>query len=82
MPSRAAICAARSRTDGATRKAIRGSAAALPDRTTPPPRGLPNLLRHGPGAVLYVVVDRVVDDYSLVLDALDHEVDQGVPPGG
>ena len=36
----------------------------------------PDLLRHGPGAVLYAVVDQVVDDYSLVLDALDHDVDQ------
>jgi hypothetical protein len=38
---------------------------------------LPNLLRHGPGAVLYAVVDQVVDNYGLVLDALDHDVNQG-----
>jgi magnesium transporter len=36
----------------------------------------PDLLRHGPGAVFYAVLDRVVDDYGFVLDALDHDVDQ------
>jgi magnesium transporter len=34
----------------------------------------PDLLRAGPGAVLYAVVDRVVDDYAPVVAGLDHAV--------
>lgn len=36
----------------------------------------PELLRHGPDAVLYAVVDRVVDDYFPVLDGLQDDIDQ------
>ena len=35
----------------------------------------PELLECGPGAALYAIVDRIVDDYQPVIDALDHEVD-------
>jgi magnesium transporter len=31
----------------------------------------PDLLAHGPSAALYAIVDRVVDDYEAVLEALD-----------
>jgi magnesium transporter len=34
----------------------------------------PDLLRAGPGAVLYAVVDRVVDDYMPVIDGLDQAI--------
>jgi magnesium transporter len=34
----------------------------------------PDLLRYGPGAALYAIVDRVVDDYEPVIDALDAEI--------
>ena len=34
----------------------------------------PELLSHGPAAVLYAVVDQVVDDYAPVLDQLDKDV--------
>jgi magnesium transporter len=34
----------------------------------------PDLLREGPGAVLWAIVDRVVDDYVPVIDGLDHAV--------
>jgi magnesium transporter len=35
----------------------------------------PDLLECGPGAALYAIVDRIVDDYQPVIAALDHEVD-------
>jgi magnesium transporter len=35
----------------------------------------PELLECGPGAALYAIVDRIVDDYQPVIAALDHEVD-------
>jgi magnesium transporter len=34
----------------------------------------PDLLRFGPGAVLYAILDRVVDDYQPVVDGLDQDV--------
>ncbi|MEU6697333.1 magnesium and cobalt transport protein CorA [Pseudonocardia sp. NPDC046786] len=36
----------------------------------------PQLLAHGPMAVLYAVLDRVVDDYAPVLDGLQDDIDQ------
>ncbi|MGH3752438.1 MAG: magnesium/cobalt transporter CorA [Pseudonocardiaceae bacterium] len=36
----------------------------------------PELLRHGPDAVLYAVMDKVVDDYFPVLDGLQNDIDQ------
>jgi magnesium transporter len=36
----------------------------------------PELLRHGPDAVLYAVMDKVVDDYFPVLDGLQNDVDE------
>lgn len=36
----------------------------------------PDLLRHGPHAVLYAVLDQVVDDYGPVLAGLQTDVDQ------
>ena len=36
----------------------------------------PELLRHGPDAVLYAVMDKVVDDYFPVLDGLQLDIDQ------
>ena len=36
----------------------------------------PELLAHGPYAVLWAVVDRVVDDYVPVLDGLQDDIDQ------
>jgi magnesium transporter len=36
----------------------------------------PERLRDGPLAVLYAVVDRVVDDYADVLSGLDHDIDE------
>lgn len=36
----------------------------------------PELLRHGPDAVLYAVVDKVVDDYFPVLDGLQTDIDE------
>ena len=34
----------------------------------------PDLLRFGPGAVLYAIMDRVVDDYQPVINGLDEDV--------
>jgi len=34
----------------------------------------PDLLRFGPGAVLYAVLDRVVDDYQPMIDGLDRDI--------
>jgi magnesium transporter len=34
----------------------------------------PDLLRHGPGAVLYAIVDRIVDDYEPVVHALESDI--------
>ena len=36
----------------------------------------PELLAHGPFAVLYAVLDQVVDDYGPVLDGLQDDIDQ------
>jgi magnesium transporter len=36
----------------------------------------PELLRHGPFAVLYAVLDKVVDDYAPVLDGLQDDIDE------
>jgi magnesium transporter len=36
----------------------------------------PELLRHGPDAVLYAVMDKVVDDYFPVLDGLQNDIDE------
>jgi len=38
--------------------------------------GEPELLRKGPFAVLYTVVDRVVDDYGPVADGLENDIDE------
>jgi len=35
----------------------------------------PDLLRCGPGAALYAIVDQIVDDYQPVVDALDRHVE-------
>jgi magnesium transporter len=34
----------------------------------------PDLLRCGPGAALYAIVDRIVDDYAPVIDSLDRDI--------
>ena len=36
----------------------------------------PELLRHGPGAVLHAIVDRVVDDYLPALAGLGEDIDE------
>lgn len=36
----------------------------------------PDLLEHGPFAVLYAVLDKVVDDYAPVLDGLQDDIDE------
>ncbi len=36
----------------------------------------PELLRHGPGAVLHAIVDRVVDDYAPAIAGLGEDIDQ------
>jgi magnesium transporter len=36
----------------------------------------PELLKHGPGAVLHAIVDRVVDDYSPALEGLGVDIDE------
>jgi magnesium transporter len=36
----------------------------------------PDLLRCGPGAALYAIVDRIVDDYQPVLQVLDHQIEE------
>ncbi len=36
----------------------------------------PELLARGPEAVLYAILDRVVDDYAPVVDGLEHDIDE------
>lgn len=36
----------------------------------------PDLLRHGPPAVVYAIVDRVVDDYFPVLDGIEDDIEE------
>jgi magnesium transporter len=36
----------------------------------------PDLLRHGPAAVVYGIVDHVVDDYSPVLDGIEDDIEE------
>jgi magnesium transporter len=38
--------------------------------------GEPKLLRRGPTAVLYAIMDRVVDDYGPVVEGLQNDVDE------
>jgi magnesium transporter len=38
--------------------------------------GDPNLLRQGPSAVLYAIMDRVVDDYAPVAEGLQTDIDE------
>jgi magnesium transporter len=38
--------------------------------------GRPDLLRFGAGAVLYAVVDRIVDDYEPVMQAVENDIQQ------
>ena len=38
--------------------------------------GQPELLRRGPTAVLYTIMDRVVDDYGPVLEGLQNDIDE------
>lgn len=38
-------------------------------------RGRPDLLRHGPSAVVYAVMDQVVDDYAPIVDELSADID-------
>jgi len=36
----------------------------------------PDLISHGPGAVLYAILDRVVDDYEPVVEGVDADIQQ------
>jgi magnesium transporter len=36
----------------------------------------PERLRHGPGAILHAILDRVVDDYAPALHGLEHDIDE------
>ena len=36
----------------------------------------PDLLRHGPGAALYGIVDAVVDDYELAAEGVDYDIQE------
>ncbi len=36
----------------------------------------PSLLRQGPGAVLYAVIDHIVDEYQLAMDDIEQVIDQ------
>jgi magnesium transporter len=36
----------------------------------------PDLLAHGPGAVLYAIMDKVVDDYAPVADGLERDIEE------
>lgn len=38
--------------------------------------GEPDLLDRGPDAILYAILDRVVDDYGPVIAGLEHDIDQ------
>ncbi|WP_309073155.1 magnesium/cobalt transporter CorA [Paenarthrobacter sp.] len=38
--------------------------------------GRPDLLRHGPEAVLYALLDQVVDDYAPVVAGLENDIDE------
>jgi magnesium transporter len=38
--------------------------------------GEPNLLRRGPSAVLYAIMDRIVEDYVPVVEGLENDIDE------
>jgi magnesium transporter len=38
--------------------------------------GEPDLLRKGPFAILYIIMDRIVDDYGPVADGLENDIDE------
>ena len=37
---------------------------------------MPELPRRGPEAILYAVMDRVVDDYAPVVESLERDIDE------
>ncbi len=52
-----------------------GEASSL-DRVRKDLESVPNLLRRGPVAILYAIMDHVVDDYTPVLEGLANDVDE------
>ena len=47
-----------------------------PGRSSQQARGEPGLLRLGPEAILYAIMDRVVDGYAPVVDGLENDIDE------
>ncbi len=52
-----------------------GEASSL-DRVRKELESVPELLRRGPEAILYAIMDQVVDDYAPVLEGLEYDVDE------
>lgn len=55
---------------------IRHGAASALDEVRERLENEPELLRHGPDAVLYAIMDAVVDDYAPVTEVLENDIDE------
>jgi len=55
---------------------VRHGEASTLDRVRRRLESMPELLRRGPEAILYAIMDRVVDDYEPVVAGLEHDIDE------
>jgi len=55
---------------------VRHGRASTLDRVRRRLESMPELLRCGPEAILYAIMDRVVDDYGPVVAGLEHDIDE------
>src|SRR5918994_5179600 len=55
---------------------VRHDEASTLDRVRRRLEGEPGLLKRGPMAVLYAIMDQVVDDYEPVVDGLENDIDE------
>jgi magnesium transporter len=55
---------------------VRHGEASTLDRVRRRLESMPELLCRGPEAILYAVMDRVVDDYAPVVAGLEHDIDE------
>lgn len=55
---------------------VRHGKASTLDRVRRRLESMPELLRRGPEAILYAVMDRVVDDYAPVVESLERDIDE------
>ena len=55
---------------------VRHGEASTLDRVRRQLESMPEMLRRGPVAILYAIMDQVVDDYAPVVSGLEHDIDE------